>query len=223
MIQSNAPSARTAWVAGASGLVGRHLVLQLCANPGYRNVVAFVRKHSNAAYLNTAKVMQHVVNFDDLRAPADLPEVDDLYCALGTTKAKTPDADDYYRIDVSYPLHFAELGLKHRATSYALVSAHGANPSSFSAYLKMKGELEQKLNELDYKKLVIARPGLLKGERDEFRLLERMSEYITNCLPGNYRSIHARDVAASLIEHTLDSTSGTTYLASRKMQGAFQS
>jgi len=212
---------RVAWVAGATGLVGRHLIEQLSSHPDYSDIIAFVRKQSDANWLALPKVRQHIVDYNALNAPSDHNTVDDLFCALGTTKAKTPDPDQYYTIDVTYPLNFAELGLTQGAQCYAVVSAHGANKNSFSSYLKMKGELELKLQLLSYPHLVIARPGLLKGDRGEFRPLERMSEYVTNLLPGNLRSIHARDVAASLIRNTLCAETNVVQLASKTMQGAF--
>jgi len=231
---------KTAWVAGASGLVGGHLMTQLAAHPAYEKVIALVRSPVNAGWAALPKVKQHVVDWDALknnieqnglstveRNGLDNAEqdelaspVDDLFCALGTTKKKTPDSKQYYQIDVEYPLVFADIGLQHGATFYGLVSAHGAKAKSLSSYLKMKGQLETQLTGKTFSHQAIARPGLLKGDRQESRLGEQLGEIFTNRLPGNYKAIYAYDVAAALIASANTSMNGISLLSSSSMQGA---
>lgn len=215
---------KIAWVAGATGLVGGHLMQQLAAQPDYAKVVALVRKPSQAAWSKLDKVSQQVVDFEALddSLPVELKAqgVDDLFCALGTTKKKTPDAKAYYQIDVNYPLFFAQLGAKLGARFYGVVSAHGANSRSMSSYFKMKGEMEAGLKVIPYPVVAIARPGMLKGDRGEFRILEKAGEYITDLLPGNYRTIAGADVAAALIEAANNDQKNLHILASKHMQGA---
>jgi uncharacterized protein YbjT (DUF2867 family) len=207
---------KTAWVAGASGLIGQHLVEQLVADEDYKRIIAFVRTSLILPSFQHAKVEQFKVNFDNLQAPDS--QVDSLFCALGSTTRKTPNHDDYYRIDVTYPFEFAKLGLENGARFYGLVSAHGANADSFSSYLKMKGTLENRLTELAIPRLAIARPSLLKGERQEFRLLEKAGEGFMSLLPGNYRAIHASKVAQSLIQADKRMPDGKRILSSSSMQ-----
>lgn len=214
---------KTAWVAGASGLVGNHLIRQLARHPAYDKVVALVRTAHVNDWDDLDKVELWQVDYEHLSARLDTERVDDLFCALGSTTRKTPDKALYRRIDVHYPLEFARLGLQQGARSFALVSAHGANPKSLSHYLKMKGELETSLQSLGYPNLVIARPGLLRGQRNEFRPGERIAEALTCFLPGNFKAIQASDVAAALIEscntNQPDQTA-TMYLSSAQMQGS---
>lgn len=221
--------AKIAWVAGASGLVGGHLMTQLAESKDYDKVVAFVRSNSNAEWSKLPNVELWVVNYDSLAVNSSSEQVDDVFCALGSTTKKTPNKNTYHKIDVEYPLAFADLALKHGATFYGLVSAHGASASSPSYYLRMKGELETRLRQKAFKHAAIARPSLLKGEREEFRLLEKTSEHVMSLLPGNYKAIHARDVAASLIRSASASpsttgapASSTEILSSKSMQKAFQ-
>lgn len=190
---------KTAWVAGASGLVGGHLVRQLAQHSAYDKVIAFVRTPCPENWAGLDKVEPWRVDYDKLSAPAKPGSVDDLFCALGSTTRKTPDKAMYHQIDVTYPLAFARLGLQHGARCYALVSAHGANPDSLSYYFRMKGELEATLKTLGYPQLVIARPGLLKGQRKEFRFGEKIGETFASFLPGNFKAIDAADVAAAMI------------------------
>jgi uncharacterized protein YbjT (DUF2867 family) len=212
---------KTAWVAGASGLVGGHLMSQLCAHKAYDRVIAFVRSPSDAPWSNHSKAQQWPVDYANLNALQLESKVDDLFCALGTTRKRTPDPVVYRRIDVDYPNDFAQLGLGHNAQFYGAVSAHGASTKSLSGYLKMKGDMESGLQNLHYSRLAIARPGMLKGDRGEFRMLEKVGEVFTDLLPGNYRTIHAQDVAAALIDAANSTPEKLTIMASKTMQGAF--
>lgn len=220
MSNSTNGSGKTAWVAGATGLVGSHLMAQLCAHPAYDKVIALVRKPSQAQWTEYTKAEQWVVSYDHLKAPEPGIAVNDLFCALGTTKKKTPNPKQFHLIDTIYPQRFAELGLHHGARYYGVVSAHGASAHSPFRYFRMKGEMEAGLEKLDYDRLAIARPGMLKGDRGEFRMLEKFGEFFTDRLPGNYRTIHAGDVAAALILEANTNFQGTRILTSKAMQGA---
>lgn len=207
---------KIAWVAGASGLVGQQLVAQLSQDPDFSKVIAFVRSPLELPIFLNEKVEQFIVDFEKLAAPST--KVDSLFCALGSTTKKTPNYDDYYKIDVTFPYEFAKLGKTKGARFYGLVSAHGANQKSLSSYLKMKGLLEKDLSKLLYANLIFARPSLLKGDRKEFRLLEKLSETVVSLMPGNFKAIHAKDVAASLIAASKNATEKKRALSSKEMQ-----
>lgn len=218
---------KIAWVAGASGLVGSSLIEQLASRADYSTIVAFVRRLPKEKSANS-KIQYFVCDWLSLyasekkfKAPTAKP--DHIFCALGSTTKKTPNKNDYYRIDVEYPLAFAKLGLKHKARFYGFVSAHGVSGWTPSFYLTMKTHAEKGLKALNYSHLALARPGLLKGDRKEFRMIERAAETICDFLPGNYKAIDARDVAAALILAANRSPTETPYteiLESKAMQGA---
>lgn len=219
---TNRKTGKVAWVAGASGLVGGHLMNRLCESDEYEKVVAFVRRPIDASWSKHPKVEQWSINYDALAAASSETQVDDAFCALGTTAKKTPDKQQYYKIDVAYPLDFADLALQHGAKYYGLVSAHGASDSSMSGYLKMKGQLERQLKDRSFDHQAHARPSLLKGDREEFRLGEKFSEWFVNLMPGNYKAIDAHDVAAALVHAANSGQKGIEVLSSHQMQKASQ-
>ena len=47
-----------------------------------------------------------------------------------------------------------------------------ASSSSYTPYLKMKGELEDAFRSMGFEKTIILKPGLLLGERNELRTAE---------------------------------------------------
>lgn len=219
---------KIAWVAGASGLIGGHIIQQLCNNDHYDRIIAFVRPGKTPGFHND-KLEYFECDWDELLQASHSknaifsppsPRVDALFCALGSTTKRTPDKALYHRIDVEYPDAFAKLGKQYGARFYGLVSAHGASTKLPSFYLGMKKEVEQKIRDADYPHLAIARPSLLLGERSEFRLAESASEWVCKLLPGNYKAIEAHDVAASLIRAASSGEAGCQILESASMQKA---
>ncbi len=209
---------KIAWVAGATGAIGNQLVKLLNQSPEYDKVVAFVRKPVTNNWETFSKVKQWVVDYEQLEVPqGEAAQVDDLFCALGSTTKKTPDKKAYYQIDVQYPLNFAALGSQHSANFYGLVSSHGASQKALSNYLKMKGGLEAKLQEQPYSHIAIARPSLLIAKRKEYRLVEHLSGFVMSQLPGNYKAINTVDVATSLIKSANNGHSGLEILQSKTM------
>lgn len=65
------------------------------------------------------------------------------------------------KVDYAYQLRFAELCKKNKIPAFVLISAMGANPKSRIFYSRMKGQLEESVKALDFKKLLIAQPGPL--------------------------------------------------------------
>jgi uncharacterized protein YbjT (DUF2867 family) len=72
---------RTALVAGASGLVGGHLLRSLLADATYTRVVMLGRRQIETRH---PKLEQRVVDFGALDAVTDVA-ADDAFCCLGTT------------------------------------------------------------------------------------------------------------------------------------------
>lgn len=213
----------TAWVAGATGLIGKQLVQILVADPRYTKVCALVREPKTDFFPESDKLSQVTLQWHNLIASRELNEpVDAVFCALGSTKKKTPDPREYFRIDVQYPIDIAQAGLKAGAKFFGLVSADGANPKSLFSYVKMKGELERQLRTLDYQSVAIARPSLLLGDRDEYRLGEKLGEKALQYFPGNFKAIRDVDVAASLVIKSHNLLPGVSTMPSASMQGAMQ-
>src|SRR5690606_22190537 len=113
-------TAKSAILFGATGLIGGHLLSELLDDPAYAVVIAVVRRDTGIKH---AKLKQL---FADYRSLADIKGQlvgNDVFCCLGTTKKKTPDLNEYYRIDHDYPLAAARYTKENGATSFLLVSA----------------------------------------------------------------------------------------------------
>jgi uncharacterized protein YbjT (DUF2867 family) len=209
---------RTAIVVGASGLVGSALVRMLLKSIHYSQVHILVRKEM---HLSNKKLVQHVVDFDQLATlPFDF-KVDDAFCTLGTTIAKAGSKDAFIRVDHDYVIAFAEKALSLGAKGCFVVSSMGANPKSRIFYSRVKGAMEEKLTSLNFSSLAIFRPSLLLGPRTEKRAGEKFSGYMMKALdfmiPSKYKAIHVDKVAKKMINVALKAEKGVHILESDKL------
>lgn len=199
-------------IAGATGLIGNSLLHQLLEHPDYTRVTAIVR---NEIYLQHPKFRQIVVDFDRLENHQEHIKGDVVFCALGTTKSKTPDKDQYRKIDYQYPLDIAFIAQQNGASQYHLVSALGANQDSAIFYSKLKGEVERDLKTIPFKAIHIYRPSLLVGDRKEHRSGEGIMIGLMRVLNPlliaglkKYRSIKIEKVASAMLKQSLKPLTG---------------
>ena len=192
---------------GASGLIGSSLLRQLLASPQYSEVLVLVRKPLNQQH---PKLKVLVVDFDKLNDYAENLKTDVVYCCLGTTKKKTPDQENYRKVDYQYPLDMGWIAYTNGAAQYHLVSSLGANPQSSIFYSRLKGEVERDLKTIPFKTIHIYRPSLLDGERKESRFGERLMIYVMRAINPlligglkKYRSISIDQVAAAMLNQSL--------------------
>jgi len=208
---------KTALLAGATGLVGGHLLEQLLDDPRYGTVVALVRRPLERQH---PKLRQEIIDFDQ-PDPAQITG-DDLFCALGTTLRKAGSQEAQYRIDCTYPYTIGKVAKANGVRQYLLVSSLGADAQSSNFYLKTKGDLEEKLRALDFETFVSARPSILLGARSEFRFGERIGIVLAQALafliPKKYRGIHASAVATALIHLANTGLKGTNIVESNQLQ-----
>ncbi len=190
---------RTAVVAGASGLVGSHLLETLLASSQYNQVVAFVRRPLNNKHPKLQEFIADVDNFGKL-------PVDDVFCALGTTIRKAGSQEAFLKVDKDLPLSLARWALLNGAKQFALVSSVRADAASPNFYLQVKGSLEEELSAMSFRSVHLARPSFLLGDRAERRVGEKLGIYAAALaqpfLLGKlriYRSIEARTVGRALV------------------------
>jgi uncharacterized protein YbjT (DUF2867 family) len=200
---------RTAIVAGATGLVGSHVLSLLIESPHYLRVTALVRRKLDRKH---PKLQQLVVDFD--RLPA-LPDADDVFCALGTTIRSAGSQEAFRRVDYGYPLAIARQAAEAGDAQFLLVSSVGADRHSTNFYLRTKGEVEDAIGALPFRSLHIFRPSFLLGKRAESRPGERMGIVLARLaaplLAGplrRYRPIPAEAVARAMVQSAIRAAAG---------------
>ena len=201
-------------IAGSTGLVGRHALQLALAHPGIAQVVAPVRRPVEPH----PKLLAPVVDFDALPQDAPWWNVDAVVCALGTTIKVAGSQDAFRRVDHDYPLAVARLAHAHGASTFVLNSAMGADAGSSIFYSRVKGEVERDLAALGFASLTFVRPGLIGGERDEFRAGERVATVVLRALhpllPRRWRINPAERIAQAMIDAAVRAAPGQHVIAS---------
>jgi len=200
---------KTALVLGASGLVGKTLVEQLCQDHRYQTVTCLVRKPLSLDFFcaSADKVQPIVVDFENLQDYQGYFGCQHIYVCLGTTIKKAGSKGAFRKVDFEYVHVAAQLARAQRAVSFVWISSVGANAKSHNFYLRVKGELENAIigmSGLD--NACAVRPSLLLGEREEMRPAEKLasviSPFLSPLLVGGlmkYKPVRAADVAAQMI------------------------
>lgn len=218
-----AANGRVALVAGATGLVGREVLAVLLADKSYSKVICVGRR---VPPLQHPKLVQHTVDFQAVAPFTALSHVDDVFIALGTTIKVAGSQAAFRAVDFDAVMAVARAARAQGATKLGVVSAMGANPKSAIFYNRVKGEMEQAIAPLGFKRLVIARPSMLAGDREALEQATRMGErigllatrWLNPLIPNNYRSIQASDVAKALVKAVQSGKPGVQVLLSGEMQ-----
>ena len=193
---------KTAIVVGATGLVGRSVVQLLAQAAHIERVVTITRRPAEPL---SAKVTNHVVDFTRLDDHASVFAGDFLFSCLGTTRKEAGSIDAQRTVDVDYQFAAARLAAANGVGHYLLVSSTGADAGTTNAYLRMKGELEQRVLQLPFQRISIFQPSILMGTRVHPRLAEQVGGFVLRGLrmmPGlrRYRPIRADQVAQKMVE-----------------------
>ncbi len=206
-----ASASKKALILGASGLVGSELLKQLLESDRYDQVVSLGRRPLDIQH---PKLIQETLDFDQ-PDPARIVG-DDLFCALGTTLKKAGSKEAQYRIDCLYPYEIGRIAKQNGVSGFLLVSSVGADANSSNFYLRTKGDLEKRIEELGFESFVAARPSFLLGDRTEFRLGEKIGIVLAGILapiiPKKYRGVQAATVAKHLIRAAKAHLKGTHFL-----------
>ncbi|MFT4027748.1 MAG: NAD(P)H-binding protein [Novosphingobium sp.] len=159
---------------GATGLIGSQLIAQAVARTDVR-VVAVARRE-----VPVPKGARMEVLVADPSGWADAIAATNaqvMVCALGTTWRNAGKDEAAFRaVDQDLVLACARAAKAAGIPHFILVSSVGANIGSSQLYLRVKGEVEDAIAKLHFKRLDILRPGLLRGNRTaERRLAERLA------------------------------------------------
>jgi uncharacterized protein YbjT (DUF2867 family) len=209
-------------IVGASGLIGNSLLSVLIRSEQIAEITLLLR---NSISISCPKVKEIIINFDELDNYASKITGDIIYCCLGTTKSKSPDPNNYRKVDLEYPLNLAKMGLQNGVGQFHVVSSLGASSESKNGYLKLKGELESELKKLNIPSLHIYQPSFLEGKRQENRPLEKLMMPIMKLLNPillgsleNYRSIKAFDVAKAMMNQSIKELKGVFTYPSKQIK-----
>ena len=214
-----------ALIAGATGLVGNELLQQLIRGRQY-HTISILSRHE--VETSSKRVETIIVDYNKL-TDQQIPEVDDVFCCLGTTMNKAGSKDAFRKVDHDYPLRVAEITRRKGAQQYLLVSAMGADETSYIFYNQVKGEVEAAIAKLNFDAFHVFRPSMLLGERTETRIGEQIGQVVMQGVAPlmvgglkKYQAIRAETVAEAMVHVARKELSGTFVFESDKIQELVQ-
>lgn len=202
-----------ALIIGATGSTGKELVDQLLEDKDYTSVSVFVRRPFGKSH---PKLTEHVVDFSDINAFQELVTGDVLFSCLGTTLKDAGSKEKQWKIDFDIPAQFSAIAKTNKVNSLVLVSSYGASSKSSVFYSKMKGELEENIEKLNFPQNIIFRPGPLIRQNTD-RVGEKISVGVIKILNAiglfkNLKPITTALLAEKLAKSPKVIPSGTTTL-----------
>ncbi|WP_034917203.1 MULTISPECIES: NAD-dependent epimerase/dehydratase family protein [Erwinia] len=190
-------------ITGATGLIGRHLLRRLIAEPSVSEIIALTRRK-----LPEMDKVTNLVEADltDLLRPLKTP-LDMAFCCLGSTMREAGSREAFIHVDYTLVVDTAIASQRLGAKHLLVVSAHGASSRSPFFYNRVKGKMEETLRQKQWPRLTLIRPSLLLGERGRKRGAESLFAPLFKVLPGNWRAVAADDVAAVMMREAFSASS----------------
>lgn len=209
-----------ALVIGATGATGQDLVAQLLADDAFDTVEIFVRRAVNWEH---PKLTVHVIAFDQMETWAPLVTGDVLFSCLGTTLKTAGSQAAQWKVDYDYQLDFAKAASQNGVSDYVLISSVGASTRSRFFYNRLKGELDEAVQHLPFKRLFIFRPPSLirKGstrwaEKVSVKLLKVLNTF---GLMSRHRPLPTETLAQAMIRSIKSDQCGIHIIPAEEIQG----
>jgi uncharacterized protein YbjT (DUF2867 family) len=210
---------------GYSGLVGQQLLHELVNSLEIEKIYCIGR--SPIAIEDSKIEWIRIADLDEIQNLSNLPKEAPWFCCLGTTIKKAGDQISFKKVDLDAVVSFAKKAAENSCTHLSIVSAAGANKESSMFYNQVKGQMEEQVQELDVNSLAFYRPGLLLGERAEFRLGEKSAiiflRLLDPFLPDRLKKSIATDsktLAQQMLSSALRPPSGTQILEAQSISSA---
>jgi len=190
-------------VVGATGLVGQKVVEELLADSRCSEVRVLVRRPWERAH---PKLKIEIRDYAGLEEAVAESPAEALFCCLGSTIKKAGSREAFAQVDRDYPAALARGAARVGVAEFSLLTALGADSTSSVFYNRTKGQAEELVQRFFPGRLRIFRPSLLLGDRQEFRLAEKigmtLAPFMNALMQGPlraYRPIEATTVARAMV------------------------
>lgn len=194
---------KTAIILGASGATGSELLQLLLADSRYAKIKLFARSSIGIA---NPKIEEFIIDMFQLENYAADFTAHDVFCCIGTTKAKTPNKDEYYKIDFGIPVAAAKLAKVNNIPNFIVISAIGANKNSSVFYNRTKGEMQEAVLAQNLANVHVLQPALILANRKDNRFAEKLAAVAMKVLnpllwgsAAKYKSITAATIAKAMV------------------------
>lgn len=214
---------KTALLVGATGAIGRKLAPLLVSGAGYDRLIVLHRRPTPFAAL--PKVDERIIDFASLDEASIDGGIDAVFCCIGTTQKKAGSTEAFEKVDRDIPVALARWSAGQGAKVFLVISSLGADAGSKSVYMRTKGEMEAGAAAAGVPATYILRPSLLAGERDEYRLAERVGNRALSIIGPlmvgplqRYRAVPTEVVAAAMLACAKSAEPGVHIVESEVIQ-----
>ena len=194
-------------IIGASGLCGQLLFRQL-------KDARLLLRSSYKEYCKDQVILEDFKEIGkDNIAERIFVGIETLFYCYGTTLKKAGSKERFFEIENEIPFILFRQAKKFGVKKIVMISSVGANSKSRNYYLRTKGILENFVLAQSFESLIILRPSLLLGSRNEKRLMERISQFILSPFCGasflkQYAPVQAKDVASTMAKLGIEKREG---------------
>ena len=176
-------------VLGSTGMTGSHILSSLLSlhNSSISQISTISRRQpqvpASTAVASGPRLSTHIEK-DTTKWSTFIasPSPQIVFSGLATTRAAAGGFDKQYLLEHDLNIDLARQAKESGTTTYVLISSSGADPNSYFAYPRMKGEIERDVLALDFDHTITLRPGLIGGRREESRPAEAVIRWIADGL-----------------------------------------
>jgi uncharacterized protein YbjT (DUF2867 family) len=196
---------------GATGLIGGYLLKFLLKDSDIHLINLVGRK---PFHLQHDKINNIVIDFEDFSSILNSVSGSEIvFVSIGTTMSKVNgDKQKYMSVDFDIIFNIAKACKQKNVRQLIYVSSLGANSNSSNFYLRLKGEIDEAIAELNLNSTSVFRPSVLLGKRNESRPGEKILQLVMPLLdfiiPSDSKAIKAEDVAKSMLNNSKNYKSG---------------
>lgn len=203
---------------GATGAVGGEVVQALRDEPRLAKLALLGRRElSGLAQDNIEQYRIDVMNQESYASM--LSGYQCAICTLGVGEPSKVSKEDFLRIDKQAVLDFAmacrEAGVQH----FQLLSSVGTDAKSRSFFLRSKGELNDALVALDFKRLSLFQPSMIITPNNRYGFTQAMTlalwPTLSRLMVGSlrkYRGIDVEKLGRAMAYNSFKAGSGSEYL-----------
>ena len=207
-------------VFGGSGLIGGLLIKLLIDDDSFSKIIVVSRSPFRSKSSKVENLQIDFSNPEEIEHSIKNSSI--VFSAIGTTQANVKGNKIAYRkIDFEITYSIAKACKSESVKSFLYVSSSGANSKSSSFYMKLKGEIDAAVSNLNLISTVIFRPSLLIGKRSEFRFGELIAQFIMPFLaflfPNKLKPILGSFVAEAMIHVSKNSPFGNEVVENRDL------
>jgi len=203
---------KTAVLLGGAGLVGSRCLEALLVDPRYDRVVTVGRRPIGITH---PKLVDRVVDFENIERFPDAFRGDEVFYCLGTTLRQAKSREAFRRVEFDYPKRIAEIAAGWGIKKWIMITSVGSSPRSPFFYLRVKGQCEREISAMPFQAIHIFRPSFLIGKRPRKRPLEEavipLARALAPFLVGplrNFRPTEGSDLAKRMVEAAQSDVAG---------------